>query len=203
MGIKHVEASGNSLLVVQEIASTFQCFDASLNAYLNKCLKIISLFDDFTVHHISRDENIVANELVQQASGFRSNRGKFGFMEKLDGPVYRTGCFGFQPMYSVTICYVEPSLAKPDGPVSKIGGSKIFRICDKSSKTMTTNPSDWRTPLVLYLENPGHIDDRKVQRQALKYVMLYNTLYHQTIDGLLLKCLGSNQSKIAMGGGGS
>jgi hypothetical protein len=70
MGIKHVEASGNSLLVVQEIASTFQCFDASLNAYLNKCLKIISLFDDFTVHHISRDENIVANELVQQASGF-------------------------------------------------------------------------------------------------------------------------------------
>jgi hypothetical protein len=29
--------------------------------------------------------------------------------------------------------------------------------------------------------------------------MLDNTLYHQTIDGLLLKCLGSDQSKIAMG----
>jgi hypothetical protein len=33
----------------------------------------------------------------------------------------------------------------------------------------------------------------------LKYVILDNTLYHQTIDGLLLKCLGSDQSKIAMG----
>jgi hypothetical protein len=58
---------------------------------------------------------------------------------------------------------------------------------------------DWRAPLVRYLENPGHITDRKVQRQALKYVMLDTTLYCRTIDGLLLKCLGSDQSKIAMG----
>jgi hypothetical protein len=29
--------------------------------------------------------------------------------------------------------------------------------------------------------------------------MLDNTLYRQTIDGLLLKCLDSDQSKIAMG----
>jgi hypothetical protein len=36
---------------------------------------------------------------------------------------------------------------------------------------------DWRTPLIRYLENPGHIADRKVQRQALKCVMLDNTLY--------------------------
>jgi hypothetical protein len=29
--------------------------------------------------------------------------------------------------------------------------------------------------------------------------MLDNTLYRRTIDGLLLKCLGSDRSKIAMG----
>jgi hypothetical protein len=49
------------------------------------------------------------------------------------------------------------------------------------------------------LENPGHIADRKVQRQAMKYVMLDNTLYRQIIDDLLLKCLGSDKSKIEMG----
>jgi hypothetical protein len=59
-------------------------------------------------------------------------------------------------------------------------------------------PDDWRTPLVHYFENPGHIADRNVRRQALKYVILDNTLYRRTIDGLLLKCLGSDQSKIAM-----
>jgi hypothetical protein len=53
--------------------------------------------------------------------------------------------------------------------------------------------------LIRYLENPGYIDDRKVQWQALKYVMLDNTLYHRTIDDLLLKCSSSDQSKITMG----
>jgi ribonuclease HI len=36
MGVKHVEAFGDSLLVVQQIANTFQCLDRSLNAYLDK-----------------------------------------------------------------------------------------------------------------------------------------------------------------------
>jgi hypothetical protein len=63
---------------------------------------------------------------------------------------------------------------------------------------MMTEPDDWRTPLIHYLENPGHIADRKVQRQALKYVVLDITLYRQTIDGLLLKCLSLYQSKIDM-----
>jgi hypothetical protein len=51
---------------------------------------------------------------------------------------------------------------------------------------MTTDPDDWRTLLVCYLENPDHIADRKVWRQALKYVILDNTLYRRTIDGLFL-----------------
>jgi ribonuclease HI len=55
MGVKHVEAFGDSLLVVQQVASVFQCFDGSLNAYLDKCLEIIALSDNFTVPHISRD----------------------------------------------------------------------------------------------------------------------------------------------------
>jgi ribonuclease HI len=69
MGMKHVEAFGDSLLVMQQIASTFQCLDESLNAYLDKCLKIITLFDNFTVQHVSRDENTVRNDLMQQPSG--------------------------------------------------------------------------------------------------------------------------------------
>jgi hypothetical protein len=64
MGVKHVEAFGNSLLVVQQIAGTFQCLDGSLNAYLDKCLEIITLFDDFIVQHISNDENTVVNGLA-------------------------------------------------------------------------------------------------------------------------------------------
>jgi hypothetical protein len=101
-------------------------------------------------------------------------------------------------MHSATICYVQSSSAKLDGPVSEIGVSENSRNSDESSETMMVDHDDWRTPLVHYLENRGHIVDRKVRRQALKYVMLNNTLYRQTIYGLLLKYLGSDQSKIAM-----
>jgi hypothetical protein len=67
MDVKHVEAFGDLLLVMQQVVGVFQYFDGSLNAYLNKCLEIIALFNDFTMQDISRDEN---NDLAQQASDF-------------------------------------------------------------------------------------------------------------------------------------
>jgi ribonuclease HI len=199
MGVKHVEAFGDSLLVVQQIIGTFQYLDGSLNVYLDKFLEIIALFDDFTVQHVSRDENTMVNNLAQQASGFQANQGKFIFLEKPDVSVCQTGQSDFQPLHSVRICCIEPNSAELDSPVPKTEGSRISRTSDETSKTMTASSDDWRTPMLSYLENPGHIADMKVWRKALKYVMLNNTLYRRTIDGLLLKYLGSDQSKIAMG----
>jgi hypothetical protein len=64
-------------------------------------------------------------------------------------------------MCSAIVCSIGPSPAKLEGLVSETGGSRISRITDKSSKTTTVDPDDWRTPLVRYLENLGHIADRK------------------------------------------
>ena len=47
MGMKHVEAFGDSILVVQQVSKVCQCYNGSLNAYLEKCLDIISSFDEF------------------------------------------------------------------------------------------------------------------------------------------------------------
>jgi hypothetical protein len=103
---------------------------------------IYCFFDDFTVQHISRDENIVANDFAQQALGFRSNRGKFSFLEKSDVSVCQTRQSDFQSMCNATICSIGSSPAKPNGPVSKIGGSRISKTLDKSSETMTADPDD-------------------------------------------------------------
>jgi ribonuclease HI len=95
MGVKHVEAFDNSLLVVQQVTDVYQYIDGTLNAYIDKCLEVIAHFDDFTMQHVSRDENTVANDLAHQALGFRSNREKLYVLEKwmfqflkLDGPVF-------------------------------------------------------------------------------------------------------------------
>ena len=71
MDVKHVEACGDSLLVVQQVAGNFQCIDGLLNSYLDKCLEILATFDDFTINHVARCDNRMANDLAQQASGFR------------------------------------------------------------------------------------------------------------------------------------
>jgi hypothetical protein len=114
MGVTHIEAFNNSLIVVQQVDDIYQRFDASLNSYLEKYLEIIPLFDDFTVQHVSGDENIVVNDLAQQALGFRSNQEKFYVLEKLDVPVCQTGCFGFQPMHSAEICSNEVVFSKTE-----------------------------------------------------------------------------------------
>jgi small nuclear ribonucleoprotein (snRNP)-like protein len=90
MGVRHAEAFGDSLLVMQQVFGVYQCFDEYLNVYLDKCLEIIAIFNDFTVQNVSRDENIVAKDLAHQALGFRSSRGKLYVLEKSDVPVSQT-----------------------------------------------------------------------------------------------------------------
>jgi hypothetical protein len=71
MMVRHVEAFGDLLLVVQQVSGECQCLDGSLNAYLDKYLDVIKFnFDKFCIHHIPRHENCRANDLAQGASGY-------------------------------------------------------------------------------------------------------------------------------------
>ena len=56
IGATHIEAFGDSLLVVQHISMDFVCFDESLNIYLDKCLDIIPISDCFSIAHIFRHD---------------------------------------------------------------------------------------------------------------------------------------------------
>jgi hypothetical protein len=102
-------------------------------------------------------------------------------------------------MHSAKICSTKQSSAKLDVLELKTGGSGISRGSDDLSETTAVEPVDWRTPLIHYLENHGHVIDTKVEWQALKYILLDHDLHRRTIDDLLLGCLSSNQSNIDMG----
>jgi ribonuclease HI len=64
MGVKHVEAYDDSLLAVQQVSKVCQCLNGSLNAYLDKCLDIISCMDEFVIYHVPRENNLKDNALV-------------------------------------------------------------------------------------------------------------------------------------------
>ena len=66
------------------------------------------------------------------------------------------------------------------------------------SKDDKDEVDDWRKPLVDYLQDPSKTVDRKVRHWVLKFVLVDNELYRRTIDYLLFKCLGPDQSRLAM-----
>jgi hypothetical protein len=55
MGVKVVEALGDSMLVVQQDKGESQCLDGTLNCYLDKCLGIIKTLKAFRISHIPRE----------------------------------------------------------------------------------------------------------------------------------------------------
>jgi hypothetical protein len=72
---------------------------------------------------------------------------------------------------------------------------------DKNSSSVFRDKNeveDWRKPLVDYLHNHSSSVDRKVRRWDLKFVLDDGELYCRTADDLLLKCLGPDQTRLAM-----
>jgi len=58
---------------------------------------------------------------------------------------------------------------------------------------------DWRESIIEYLKNPSQQVSRKLKYKALKFVLLDDHLYRRTIDGVLLKCLKQEETKVLMG----
>ena len=57
---------------------------------------------------------------------------------------------------------------------------------------------DWRVPIVAYLRDPSVRTDRKIWRVAFKYTLVNDELYRRTSSGVLLKCLGLDDSTLSM-----
>jgi hypothetical protein len=70
---------------------------------------------------------------------------------------------------------------------------------DQSPSVMggDTIRTDWRSLLLECLRNPEKTTDKKVKWQVLKHMSLDGDHYRRTIDGVLLKCLGDEHSKVA------
>jgi len=58
---------------------------------------------------------------------------------------------------------------------------------------------DWRREIIEYLKNPSQKVSRQLRYKASKFVSLEGDLYYRTIDGVFLKCLGVEESKVLMG----
>ena len=65
--------------------------------------------------------------------------------------------------------------------------------------TSAISVDDWRTKIINYLYDPSEKVERRIRFQATKYVLLDDELYFCTLDGVLLRCLGGDESKSLIG----
>ena len=70
---------------------------------------------------------------------------------------------------------------------------------DAISSDVGADLEDWRILLLRYLRDPNAKIDKNIWWSAFKYVLHNDELYRRTAEDLLLKCLGSNQARVAMG----
>ncbi|PKA63854.1 putative mitochondrial protein [Apostasia shenzhenica] len=66
MAIKRIQVFSNSLLVVNQVNQTFEMKDEVLKKYLQLARSLISLFENFSLTHIPREENQVADRLAKE-----------------------------------------------------------------------------------------------------------------------------------------
>jgi hypothetical protein len=128
-------------------------------------MDMLKMMDKFSMSHVSQEDNVRANMLAQQASGYDVWRGKFDVKRE------PTSC---------DVLVTDQS----NGDLGH-GGRAMM--------------SDWRHALIECINNPSHTRDIKVRRQALKYTLVNGELYWRTIEGVLLRCLSEEESKVVMG----
>jgi hypothetical protein len=67
------------------------------------------------------------------------------------------------------------------------------------SNDVGTDLGHWRTPITCYLHDPSAKVDKKFLAECAFNFILHNCeQYQRTIEELLLKCLDSDQAKVAM-----
>ncbi|PKA45597.1 hypothetical protein AXF42_Ash010936 [Apostasia shenzhenica] len=66
MAVKRIQVFSDSLLVVNQVNQTFETKDEILKKYLHQAKSLISLFEYFSLTHVPREENQVADRLAKE-----------------------------------------------------------------------------------------------------------------------------------------
>ncbi|PKA61077.1 hypothetical protein AXF42_Ash005973 [Apostasia shenzhenica] len=66
MPVKHIQTFSDSQQIVNQVNRIYETKDEVLKKYLMKVQSLISLFDDFSLMHVRREENQVADQLAKR-----------------------------------------------------------------------------------------------------------------------------------------
>nr|AAS01973.1 retrotransposon protein, putative, Ty3-gypsy sub-class [Oryza sativa Japonica Group] len=177
LGVKRLIVKGDSELVTNQVHKDYKCSNPELSKYITEVRKLGKRFDGIEVRHVYRKDNIEPDDLARRASR-REPLEPGTFLDILTKP-------------SVKEVSGEVS---PDTPDISSEATKAERAVADIETT-----DDWRIPLIKFINSEELPKDdteaEKITRKAKIYCMVGDDLYKKAPNGVLLKCVSSDDGR--------
>jgi ribonuclease HI len=164
--IKHLIAYGDSKVVIDQVNKACDVKKDSMNAYCAEVRKLEDYFEGLEFHHVSRDNNVVA-DILSKLGSKRALVLAGVFVQDLRKPSIRL-------------------LSDPEMLHSGTPGSLDVRMAEAES--------DWRPDFIAYIVKQ-HVPEDKVEREKIvrrsaNYVVIGTEMYRRsTSNDVLMKCI--------------
>nr|ABF95942.1 retrotransposon protein, putative, unclassified, expressed [Oryza sativa Japonica Group] len=149
----------------------------TLSKYLAEVRKLEKRFDGIEVRHVYRKDNIEPDDIARRASR-REPLEPGTFLDVLTRPSVKDA-------------------SGEDSPVSLNNSSGATEVERVVADIETTD--DWRTPLIKFIGSKELPEDdaeaEKISCKAKVYYMIGNDLYKKASNGVLLKCVSSDDGR--------
>jgi ribonuclease HI len=192
LGVRHLDARGDSQLVIDQVMKNSHCRDPKMEAYCDEVRRLEDKFYGLELNHIARRYNKTADELAKIASG-RTAVPPDVFSRDLHQPSVKTDDTPEAPSAQPEVPSAQPEVpsAQPEAPSAPEG--EALRV--EEERSGVTPNRNWQTPYLQYLhrgELPlDRAEARRLARRAKSFVLLGDgkELYHRSPSGILQRCI--------------
>jgi ribonuclease HI len=186
LGVWHLDARGDSQLVIDQVMKNSHCRDRKMEAYCDKVRRLEDKFYRLELNHVARRYNENADELAKIASRRTTvppnvfSRDIYQLSVKLDDAP--------EP---------EVTSAQPEVPSATEG--EALRV--EGEQNGVAPNQNWQTPYLEYLlrgEPPlDKAEARRLARRAKSFVLMGDEkeLYYRSPSGILQRCISVAQGQ--------
>jgi ribonuclease HI len=200
LGVRRLDARGNSQLVIDQVMKNSHCRDQRMEAYYDEVRRLENKFHGLELNHIARRYNETADELAKIALG-RTTVPPDVFSRDLHQPSIK---IDDTPKPGEASAQPEVPSAEPEAPSAEPEAPSAIEEealpVEEEQNGVTPDPN-WQTPYLEYLlrgELPiDKTKARRLARRAKSFVLLGDEkeLYHRSPSGILQRCISIAQGQ--------
>jgi ribonuclease HI len=200
LGVRRLDARGDSQLVIDQVMKNSQCRDWRMEAYCDEVWRLEDKFYGLELNHIARRYNETADELAKIASE-RTTVPPDVFSRDLHQPSVKINDVPEPEEASVQpeVPSAEPEGASAEPEVPSAIKEEALPV--KGEQNGVAPDPNWQTPYLEYLlrgELPlDNTKARRLARRAKSFVLLGDEkeLYHHSPSGILQRCISIAQGQ--------